>query len=486
MHLQVTVPAASSATEVLLLHAPYPGTLKFEGSPSSLLAAAAPFARRLAADGRLGSLGLLDPGSLSHAYRDQLRASLSSNALRVLCVSTSTAAIEEAARAVQLARECRGSALLIVVGGPHEDDCDDKVAHRMEGVDLSIAGECELVLERLLHEFLAREETPETFLSRTLPGLIAVPGLQGGPVTLASPWWGRELRILNLPPWRPDEVPDPVWSHKRAKFSVFEAIETLPLMLSRGCPFGRCTFCSEANRDGVLVRQTFDWVRAIAEARPGAALYFQDSIMPAGDGIESGLLPLLKELGRPWGCQVFLPTLRRSFLKKLAASGCRYVYTGLESGSGKVRDGIGKGLLQEELVLERLAWMRDLGLDVGISLMFGALSTHGELLESARTVQETTALAERIVAACVPVVGFYPNVMTVLPGTMLARGLASAGMHLDFYRMPRSSLLEGFEDGSVGYNFTTISGRLQPETKALALEVVEAARRIQDLGRRPW
>lgn len=483
--MQLTISDPTPKTEVLLLHAPYPGTLKFEGQPSGLLAAVAPLAHRLAAKGRLPSLGLFDPGCADDAYRKDLRAHLLQSALRVLCVSTSTAAIEETAAAVRLARECCGERLLIIVGGPHEDDCDEKAAHRIPGVDLSIGGECEFVLARVLELFLAGATLPEHFM-RSLPDALAMRELPGGRVTLASPWWGKEALTLQLPRLLPAALPEPVWSWKRPRFSVFEAPETIPLMLSRGCPYGRCTFCSEPNRDGVLVRQDFRWIESIANARPDAALYFQDSIMPLGDAVERSLLPLLKDLGRPWGCQVYLPTLSRASLGKLAAHGCRYLYTGLESGAFALRAGIGKPALEEALVFERLRWGRDFGLEFGISLMFGALSIQGELLETEATIAATLTLAERIVNLGVRVSGFYPNVLTVLPGTRLAQGLAKQGFNLDFYRMSRSPMLEGFEDGSVGYNFTTIPALRTQTTILLAKRIVEAGKHVQQLGERIW
>jgi hypothetical protein len=88
----------------------------------------------------------------------------------------------------------------------------------------------------------------------------------------------------------------------------------------------------------------------------------------------------------------------------------------------------------------------------------------------------------------VPVAGFYPNIMTVLPGTALARGLASHGMPLDFYRMPRSQAFRDFEDGAVGYNFTTLPSRLgaQAHRDSIAEDILQAAAHIQRMGVHSW
>src|SRR5262245_60480359 len=89
---------AGPTTRVLLVHAPYPGRLKFDGQPTSLLYAVGPLARQLAARGRLAELGYLDPRAPSEEFFQELRSLCSGGQVRVVCISTSTAAIEEAAR----------------------------------------------------------------------------------------------------------------------------------------------------------------------------------------------------------------------------------------------------------------------------------------------------------------------------------------------------------------------------------------------------
>ncbi|MEQ8765738.1 MAG: hypothetical protein RL885_17575 [Planctomycetota bacterium] len=228
-------------------------------------------------------------------------------------------------------------------------------------------------------------------------------------------------------------------------------------MVSRGCAYGRCTFCSEGRLDGkVDLVSDFAWIEELDSAAPGAALYFQDSIFPGGHRIREGLLPLLRRLGREWGCQVYLPMLTERRLAELAEHGCTYLYTGIESGASTVLNGIRKPGLDRQLVLARARWVADQGLALGLSLMFGAMTTEGELLETPSTLAETRDLATAILDTSVDVAGFYPNVQTVLPGTPLAKGLQRSGKALDFYAMPRAPIFRGLEDGEIGYNFLSL------------------------------
>lgn len=479
------IPNPSTATSVLLLHAPYPGKLKFNGMPSSLLHAIAPLAHRLLAAGALDQLGILDPATADDTYRSTLARALTSPTLRVLCISSSTAAGDELVRAIELARSLRGEDLFIVVGGPHEDDCELKTAARLPGIDLSIAGDAEQVLDFILHAYLMRDETPRDFVA-TLAVDLPLQPLRGGRVVVSGPACGSIT--LNLPRLTPSDLAPPVWTNKRVSFSVFPDRETLPVMVTRGCPYGRCAFCAEPNRDAFLMHSEFAWIQDLVALRPNAALYLQDSILPAGATVEERLLPMLRELSRPWGCQVYLPTLTRAFLQKLASNGCNYIYTGLETADPAILAAVGKHNLTENLALERLAWARDCGVQVGVSLMFGALGNSGQLLETQATIAATVEMADRILAAGVPVAGFYPNIMTILPGTALARGLASHGIPPDFYRMPRSQAFRDFEDGAVGYNFTTLPGLVgtQADRDGIAEDILQAAAHIQRMGVHSW
>lgn len=450
---------------VLGIHAPYPGRLMFEGQPGSLLGALAPLAAVLEERGEQARLGVLDPGAASPAFYRALEETLRSSAIRVVCISTSTAAIEEAARIVVLVRETLGRDVLVVVGGPHEDACELKVAQVLPGVDVSLAGEAGEVLRDLVLGFLESHAGPEAFMSQ-----VALPS--GTEVLLTSPWL-RPAGVKAVGKGVGRVPPPRAWLEKRVLFDVFEAPEVLPVMATRGCPYGRCTFCGEAQR-GSTTSELGDlgWLRELVALHPQAAVYFQDSIFPMGREARTSLLPLLSELSVEWGCQVYLPMLSREYLELLVRSGCRYIYTGLESGSTTVTRGVGKYALDAKMAIERLGWTVPLGTRVGVSLMLGALSLKGELLETRETLQETTDLVEELLERRVLAQGFYPNVQTVLPGTPLAHGLASSGHQLSFYRIPRTPEFDCMEDGGVGHNAWTLG---TPGSSRLIDEVCDTA-----------
>lgn len=477
---------ASEATTVLLVHAPYPGRLKFDGEPSSLLHAATPLVNALEASAGGGEAGLFDPGEASEASYEDLARILRAGVVRVVAISTSSAAILETTRIVRLVRATCGAAVLVVLGGPHEDDCETKCAEAIPGVDLSIAGEAELVLSEVVLAFLSGNAPPDEFC-RALSLAGSDLNAPAGRGWITSRHWDVPFtRGFDFGPLDLRRLPPRLRSARPVRFSVFGTARTLPVMISRGCTYGQCTFCAEGvGAAAASVFTEFDWVADAVRETPGAALYFQDSIFPVTRAVSERLLPMLRELAVPWGCQVYLPMLGRAAVERLARHGCRYVYTGIESGSAEILSAVGKGALSRELLLERLGWIRASGMQVGLSVMFGAMNELGHAIETHESIESTVGLCEEIVELGVRVAGFYPNVETVLPGTRLAQKLAQQGIVLDWYRPPMSPWFEALEDGSVGFNLTTLGP--QPENRGELVEHIRrASARLIAIGERAW
>ena len=474
-------------TTVLLVHAPFPGRLKFDGEPSSLLYAVSPFVHGLANRAPRERVGLLDPRESSEGFYAELRAVLARAPVRVVCISTSSAAVRETARIVRTVRDVRGGTPLVVVGGPHEDDCENKVATHIAGVDLSMGGEPELLLEFVLLEFLAADRSPAEFC-RYLETRLSSTGVRAGRGDISSAWWSApKTRNFDFGNLELDALSPRCRSGRALRFSAFNAPRTLPVMVSRGCAYGQCTFCAEGHGGRARVLSNFAWLKALLGENPSAALYFQDSVFPSSPAVRKHLLPLLGRSGVEWGCQVYLPMLSEKFTRTLAEHGCRYIYTGLESGDEGVLHAIGKSRLSRELLLERLGWIREHGIRVGLSVMFGALGERGELLENEESIEATMALCAEIRSRGVRVVGFYPNIETVLPGTRRARSLEAAGTKLDWYCPPRCGVFEELEDGAVGFNFLSLVTPAEfARRQAVASRVRSASLALIQWGSAAW
>lgn len=445
----VAIRPAEPGTEVLLVHAPYPAKLRFDGLPSSLLSAAAQLVGRMVEQGR--AVGLLDPGEASPSFYEELERILRSGSVRVVCISTSTAAIEEAAKVAGLSKALAPSAPLVVLGGPHEDACRLKAAEAIPSVDVSIAGDGEHVLAELVDAWLLASPAD---VGSVLRKLERVQHLRGRGTITSRAWGSPTSRSFDVGPTDIESFHAQCDVGRTVRFDVFPGGRAIPLTISRGCAYGRCTFCSEGAGKG-RVMEHFDWIQDLAARYPTVPLYFQDSIFPSSPRVRGSLLPLLRSLNRPWGCQVYLPLVSQHFIEQLADHGCKYLYTGIESGDDAILRQVGKDALTRHVITMRLGWLRGTDLSAGVSLMFGAMTEDGALLETTRTVDATIALCRQLVNDDVPIAAFYPNIQTVLPGTTIDRSFAAHGTDLDFYSMPHTTAFSAFEDGAVGYNFVT-------------------------------
>ena len=444
----VVIRKANASTRVLLVHAPYPGRLKFDSQPSSLLCAASGVIEALDEQGRLDEVGYLDPRGATEEFYKELSSIVAAGNVQVVCASTSTAAIEEAARVASVSRASAPGDVLIVGGGPHEDDVDEKMAHRLTDYDISIAGDAEQVLWSVVRMALERGSAAAVL---SLGDIARDPRLKGrGVISVTG---GHRHEWVSRTPVGPELVLHRPWTDRVVNFPVFGNRPTLPLMISRGCSYGKCTFCAEAGGGRQSVVGDFSRIQALIDGHPGAALYFQDSIFPSSKFVREKLLPMLRDSGRPWGCQIYLPTLSSRFANDLAQSGCNYLYTGIESGSEELRAAVGKGGLRSSVLERKAQVIGATGMRLGISVMLGVLDRKGWLLESPESLKETLVAVRRVQESVPEVAGVYPNVLTVLPGTALAGILRG---HESFYRMPLSGEFREIEDGEVGYNFLTL------------------------------
>ncbi len=304
--LAPVIPIANNETEILMVQAPYPGVSKFVGRPTSLLAACSKISPQI-----MSKLGYIDRQWIDVEVVDRVRQLCRNGRVRVVCISTSTAAIQQAASIARAVRETSGGSVLVIAGGPHEDDCQEKIANRMsELFDISIGGEAEYALAALLSNYFAADFTPATFI-RELDALdlSAVPrrfSIARRDQSQARNYSGPASALTSF-----GAIPSIA---EAAHFDCFEASRAIQLMLTRGCPYGQCTFCAEPN-NRYQSDSSYDWISDVIEANPGAALYFQDSVMPNTREIRERLLPLLAEARVEWGCQLFLPMSSTGYIE---------------------------------------------------------------------------------------------------------------------------------------------------------------------------
>ena len=251
-----------------------------------------------------------------------------------------------ALRTAQLLKTRRRS-LPVVFGGPHASMVGHDTIDTFDFIDFVLSGEC----ERSIHDFTdylgGSQKEPR------VPGLI---------------YRCRGRAALSLPCYPmlpPDELPDIDYS----LFNNLEDFGSLPLDVGRGCPFG-CSFCTTnlfwerhyRLRSAQYLIETVRHVKAaygiesfgfvhdnFTAAPPRVAQFCRDVI---ASGVEF-----------EWRCSARPDSVDGELLDLMYAAGCRSIFMGIESGSGRVQQ-----LCRKRVKLERVGPAIEKATNLGINL----------------------------------------------------------------------------------------------------------------------
>jgi hypothetical protein len=314
----------------------------------------------------------------------------------------------------------------LVIYGSHEDVvapedfADDLVGtprHCLfDDYDGAILGEAETPLLALWEAVSGRRSFGE------VPGLVA-PRL--GADQRPAPRRGEDLRVLPALDHtlvRPDDYPFPE--------------PMVDLRLSRGCPWGKCTFCAiTAHQAGYRARPTPAVLRDLEDAHRvlGASFFrFRDDLLtPRQLRDLAGLIPGLPFRPR-WSARArFEANLSGEVLASAAAAGLEELWLGLESASDRVRERMDKGV--SLAVVERI--LRDAseaGIRVRVLCMVGYPS------ETAGEVRDTFAFLKRHMFR---LTSASLSAFQLMRNTPLHRDLAGHGLRLVDDPVPRHERL---------------------------------------------
>ncbi|MBN2384322.1 B12-binding domain-containing radical SAM protein [bacterium] len=153
-----------------------------------------------------------------------------------------------------------------------------------------------------------------------------------------------------------------------------ERMRITPIITSRGCPFG-CTFCSVTKMFGRQYRMvSVDRVIEELERAPTRQIFFYDDNFVANKKRTHQLLERILRLPRTykWTAQVRTDLARDpGLVEKMAASGCKWVYAGLESIDDQTLKSLNKSQTRADIE-QAIAIFHRYGISVHGMFMFGS------------------------------------------------------------------------------------------------------------------
>jgi len=150
-----------------------------------------------------------------------------------------------------------------------------------------------------------------------------------------------------LPVSKLDEIPDPDFSQFDLD-SYFLPVRLLPIMSSRGCPWGHCAFCSHHESYGgyfeYSVERFSEMLESLSKTYKTDLFMFHDETLESGRAVEISRAVIEKNLKVYLYSYARLNGFTKPVFDLMYKAGFRVLVWGLESGSQRVLNLMRKGI----------------------------------------------------------------------------------------------------------------------------------------------
>jgi anaerobic magnesium-protoporphyrin IX monomethyl ester cyclase len=229
-----------------------------------------------------------------------------------------------------------------------------------------------------------------------------------------------------------DELPFPKWElfpyqrYALPRSSTKAALPFLPMLTSRGCPFG-CHYCPYPVGQGLpwrfrSPRNVVDEIEHLVKDLGIQYILFRDPMFSLR---LSRVMEICKEIERrglvfKWKCETRPDYLDEPTLRAMAAAGCEGINFGVESADVAIQAGVGRKPISQEVIISRVALCRELGIK---TFCFFIIGLPGDTVD---TILGSIAFAVRIRPNWVQFTAATPFIGTKLRDWAVARGMVTA------------------------------------------------------------
>lgn len=369
---------------------------------------------------------ILDLPIYKRGIEDQVQRVLREKPDFIGITATSVAIKNAADLATELKKRTN---LPIILGGPHLTAVPQKTMKVFPQFDLGVIGEGEETLPELLSVLKPGSKVDESEVGK-IPGLvIRQPEEEGIRLTsFRKPI--QDLDSLPLPSF--DLLPD-FANYGGSQFIEFDLRPTFRLVTSRGCPF-RCRFCDKsifgrvfrAHSPGYVLKM----IKILYHNYDIRHLYISDDTFTLDKKRVSDICRLLEkeDLDLTWDCNTRVDTVDWPLLKAMKKAGCTYIAYGIETGSQRILNNLGKGTTLEQ-IKKACEWTVKAGIKIRGNFMMG------NPRETKKTIEETIEFAKSL-----PLHTFKMSFFTPFPNTQIYEEIEKWGEYQeDWSRLSKYS-----------------------------------------------
>jgi len=334
---------------------------------------------------------VIDCQALKLSYKE-FESKISKRQPNIVGITSTTLTYKSALQIAKIAKEFCPDCLT-VLGGCHATFWDDKALQECPYLDIVVRKEG----ENTLLELVGRLKVGKAFHD------------------VLGTTCRKDKKIIKNPD-RPvienlDDLPLPahhLWPIKRLR-RYGEVI--FPVMTSRGCTFW-CDFCSAVRMFGRKYRMrspknVVDELEYLNKTYDADHFTFYDDTFTVNQSRTEEMCKEImnRKLKIKWNCETRVDMVTKELLLKMRAAGCSDVWFGVESGSQRVIDAMGKGISIAQ-TMRAFKWAKEVGLMTVANVILGFPE------ETKETAWETINLVEKISPDDV---GIY--IATPYPGT---------------------------------------------------------------------
>lgn len=344
---------------------------------------------------------VIDCQVLNTSY-EEVKRKLTKRKPDIVGITSTTLTYKSALRIAEIVKELNPKCLTIL-GGCHATFWDDKVFQDSQNIDVIVRGEGEQTILELVKRF--EQDKP-------FHDVLGITCRKGGKIVQNS----IRSYIEDL-----DSLPFPahhLWpiSHLKKYGKVI-----FPVMTSRGCTFW-CEFCTAVRMFGRRYRartpkNVVDELEFLQKNYGAEQFTFYDDTFTVNQVRTAEICDEItkRKLKIEWDCETRVDMVSKELLKKMKKAGCFAVWYGLESGSQKLLNAMGKGISLNQ-VLRAFKWTKDVGLMAVVGVILGSPN------ETKETAWETIEFVERLNPDDV---GYY--IATPYPGTPMYETVKEKG-----------------------------------------------------------
>jgi anaerobic magnesium-protoporphyrin IX monomethyl ester cyclase len=226
-----------------------------------------------------------------------------------------------------------------------------------------------------------------------------------------------------------DQLPFPKWErlpyqrYTLPKSSTTDPIPFLPMLTSRGCPFG-CHYCPYPVSQGLPFRfrspqNVVDEIEHLVKDLGIQYIIFRDPMFSLR---QDRVVAICEEIQRRklairWKCETRIDCLSEATLRAMVAAGCVGINFGIESAEVEIQANVGRKPITQQKILETVALCREIGLK---TFCFFIIGLPGDTVE---TILASIGFAIRLQPSWVQFNAATPLIGTKLRTWAIEKGL---------------------------------------------------------------